>query len=523
MWHPLSARTRRVALALLVAAPLAAQQTEHVDLVSLRQIREEGMARSRVMEVASYLTDVHGPRLTGSPQAKIAGDWTIAQLERWGISNPRYETWGPFGRGWSNEKITARMIAPTIFPLTAYAAAWTPGTAGTGPVRGEVVMLQADSVADLQKYRGKLRGKWVLPRSAPEIPARFEPLGRRWTVAQLDSMAALPPEEPQRRGGGGGGDPSRFRVLQELNRQRTEFLRSEGIAGVLTPGTGRNDYGSVLVGSGGSRDAEAMAPTTIALAAEHYNRIARILDKGIPVLVEIEAVNRFHDETRNSFNIIAEIPGADPRLKDELVMLGAHFDSWHAGTGATDNAAGSAVMLEAMRILKASGVRLRRTVRLALWTGEEQGLLGSRAYVREHFGTRDSAGLRTKPAYERFSAYFNMDNGTGAFRGVYLQGNEAVRPVFEQWMMPLRDLGMRVTTIRNTGGTDHLAFDGIGLPGFQFIQDPVEYSTRTHHTNQDVYDRLQEADLKTNAVIAATFAYLAANRAEKLPRKGLTP
>lgn len=520
MWQPLSARTRRAAFALLLAAPLAAQQTEHIDLVSLKQIRDEGMDRSRVMEIASYLTDVHGPRLTGSPQAKIAGDWTIEQLKSWGVSNPRYEMWGPFGRGWSNEKITARMVTPSSFPLMAYAGAWTPGTSGA--VAGDVALVRIDSVADIAKFRGTLRGKWVMLAAPQQIPAKFEALGRRFTDAQLDSMAALAPVEQQGGFGPGGQNAERFRAMQELNRQRTEFLRSEGIAGLLQAGAGRNDYGSVTVGGAGPRDPNApAAPTTVILAQEHYNRIARILEKKIPVKVEIDVVNRFHDENLNSFNIIAELPGADPRLKDELVMLGGHFDSWHGGTGAVDNAAGSAVMLEAMRILKASGVRLRRTVRLGLWTGEEQGLLGSRAYVRDNFGTRDSTGLKTKPAHEKFSAYFNMDNGTGAFRGVYLQGNEAVRPIFEEWMRPLRDLGMRVTTIRNTGGTDHLAFDAVGLPGFQFIQDPVEYSTRTHHSNQDVWDRLQADDMKKNAVIAATFAYLAANRAEKLPRKPL--
>jgi len=517
MSHTLTARVRRAAIALVLAAPLSlAAQQETIDPVALAAIRDEGMQRSKVMEIASYLTDVHGPRLTGSPQAKAAGDWTIGQLKTWGLANPRYEAWGPFGRGWSNEKLSARMVSPTSFPLMAYAAAWTPGT--NGPVTGEVVLVQLDSAADFAKWRGQLRGKWILPRSAPEIPAKFDALGRRWTDMQLDSMAALTSVEGGF-GGRRGGTPAARRAAMELNQQRTAFFRAEGIAGILSAGTGRNDYGSVLVGSGGSREPDAVAPTTVALAAEHYNRIVRILEKKLPVVVEVDVVNRFHEENPNSFNIIAELPGTDPRLKDELVMLGAHFDSWHAGTGATDNAAGSAVMLEAMRLLKASGVKLRRTVRLALWTGEEQGLLGSRAYVRDHFGTRDSTGLRTKPAYDRFSAYFNMDNGTGAFRGVYAQGNAAVRPIFEQWMVPLRDLGMRVTTIRNTGSTDHVSFDTIGLPGFQFIQDPVEYSTRTHHSNQDVFDRLQADAMRKNAVIAATFAYLAANRDEKLPRK----
>ena len=504
----------RAGVLLLTALPLAAQQSEKIDAAALARIRQEGMQRSRVMEIASYLTDVHGSRLTGSPQARAAGEWTVAQLKSWGAANPRLETWGPFGRGWSNEKITARVVSPTSYPLLAFAGAWSPGT--RGPVVGEAVMVNVDSAADLVKYRGQLRGKWVMTADVPAVQPHFQPLARRWTDGQLDSIAALPPQTQT----GGRGGPGRFGGQQQLAQARAELFRSEQIAGELRPGGGRNDGGSFTVGSTGSRaaDAPAMHPV-IVVAAEQYGRMARTLAKGIPVRVEIDADNRFHDADLNSFNIIAELPGTDPRLGDEIVMLGAHFDSWHAGTGATDNAAGSAVMLEALRILKAAGVPLRRTVRLALWTGEEQGLLGSRAYVREHFGTRDSTGLRTKPAYEKFSAYYNMDNGSGAMRGVWAQGNDAVRPIFQQWIEPLRDLGMRVTTIRNTGSTDHVAFDAIGLPGFQFIQDPLEYSTFTHHSNQDQFDRLQEDDLKKNAVIVASFVFLTANRDELLPRK----
>jgi Zn-dependent M28 family amino/carboxypeptidase len=253
------------------------------------------------------------------------------------------------------------------------------------------------------------------------------------------------------------------------------------------------------------------------VASEHYNRIVRLLEKKIPVSIELNIQNRFFDDSLDSFNIVAELPGTD--RADEVVMLGAHFDSWHAGTGATDNAAGVAAMMEAVRILRASDVRLRRTVRLALWTGEEQGLLGSREYVKQQFGDRDT--MQLKPAHARLSAYFNMDNGTGAIRGVYMQGNEAVRPVFMAWMEPLRNLGMTTLTIRNTGGTDHLAFDEVGLPGFQFIQDPVEYSTHSHHTNMDVYDRAQAEDLMKNSVIIASFVYHAANRDGLVPRKAL--
>ena len=517
----------RATLAMCLAAPLVAQQTEKIDLAALAKIREEGLQRSRVMEIASYLTDVHGSRLTGSPQARAAGEWTLAQLRSWGMTNPRFEMWGPFGRGWSNEKITARVVAPTQYPLIAYAGAWSYGT--NGPVTGDVALVRIDSVPDIAAYRGKLKGKWIMLAAAPTIRAHFDALARRWNDSQLDSIAALGPQQQGAPGGGrgpGGGNAERQRAAQELNRQRAEFLVAEGIAGELRPGSGRNDGGSFVASATGSRAADATpTPPTIIIAAEQYGRIARTVEKGIPVRVEIDADNRFYADDLNSFNIIADLPGTDRRLRDEIVMLGAHFDSWHAGTGATDNAAGSAVMLEALRILKATGLPLRRTVRLGLWTGEEQGLLGSRAYVRENFGTRDSSGLRTKPLFEKFSAYYNMDNGSGAMRGVFAQGNEAVRPIFQQWMEPLKDLGMRVTTIRNTGSTDHVSFDGIGLPGFQFIQDPLEYGTFTHHSNQDQFDRLQAEDLRKNAVIVASFVYLTANRDDKLPRKpvALTP
>jgi Zn-dependent M28 family amino/carboxypeptidase len=255
----------------------------------------------------------------------------------------------------------------------------------------------------------------------------------------------------------------------------------------------------------------------VTLAVEHYGRLVRAMEKNVPVKLELDIKNSFQDDNPQSFNVVAEIPGTDKAA--EVVMLGGHFDSWHSATGATDNAAGSAIMMEAMRILKASGVRLRRTVRIGLWGGEEQGLLGSRAYVTDHFANR--ADMVLKPEHARFDAYFNVDNGTGAIRGVYLQGNEAVAPIFEEWMKPFHNLGMKTLTIRDTGGTDHQSFDAVGLPGFQFIQDPVEYSTRTHHSNADSYERIQEADMRQNAVIVAAFVYQTANREEKLPRKPL--
>jgi carboxypeptidase Q len=515
---PISIRAAAAFLILAAASPVPtpAQGTENIDLAALAKIRDEGLKRSKVMDVASYLTDVYGARLTGSPNIKAAGDWTLKQLKDWGMTNPRYEVWGPFGRGWSNEKITARVVAPNPYPLIAYSGAWSPGT--KGPVTGDVVVVEIDSVSHFERYRGKLAGKWVMLAETPAIRAHFTAMARRFSDTQLDSMAVLELEQEGGRGGGrrGGRGPS-----AEFVRERTAFLVAEKVAGELRPGTGRSDGGSLSVGSTGQRQPNAVQGIpTIVIASEQYGRIARTLAKGVPVKVEIDAQNRFYDVDLNSFNIVADIPGTDPRLRDELVMLGAHFDSWHSGSGATDNAAGSAVMLEALRILKSTGLPMRRTVRLALWTGEEQGLLGSRAFVTEHFGTMDTvAGLKTKPGHAKLSAYFNMDNGTGAMRGVYAQGNAAVRPIFQQWMEPLKDLGMRVTTIRSTGSTDHASFDRVGLPGFQFIQDPIEYSTFTHHSNQDQYDRLQAEDLMKNAVIVASFVYLTANRDEKLPRK----
>lgn len=505
-----------------LTAPLGAQVPEKIDLAALARIREEGMDRSKVMEIASYLTDVYGSRLTNSPNIRAAGAWTVEQLKSWGVANARYEMWGPFGRGWSNEKTSVRVVSPTPYPLIAYSGAWSPGTKGM--VAGDAMLVRIDSAPDFEKYRGKLRGKWLLMTQSPVVQAHFNALARRWTEAQLDSMAAL--ELPAAGQGGGGRGRGGFAGRAEFLNQRSAFLMAEGAAGELRPGTGRNDGGSIVAQSTGQRavNGNPGLPTVI-VAAEQYARIARTLEKNLPVSLEVDVQNRFHDADLNSFNIIADLDGTDARLRDEVVMLGAHFDSWHSGSGATDNAAGSAVMLEAVRILKESGLPLRRTVRLALWTGEEQGLLGSRAYVTEHFGTVDSTGLKAKPAHARLSAYYNMDNGTGAMRGVYAQGNAAVRPIFQQWMEPLKDLGMRVTTIRSTGSTDHASFDRVGLPGFQFIQDPIEYSTFTHHSNQDQYDRLQAEDLRKNAVIVASFVYLTANRDEKLPRKpvGLTP
>ena len=507
----LSRRGRSAVLAavmVLTALPTVIGQSEPVDLQAIYRIKDEGLERSKVMEIASYLTDVYGPRLTGSPNIKQAGDWAVKELQSWGIQNARLQKWGRFGRGWTNERFTVHMTAPSAATLVGYSKAWTPGTAGL--VKGEAIRAAIDSANDFETWRGKLKGKFVLMMPARPVAPHFAPQADRFSDAELAELS----KQPLRTGRGGATPPSPT-AQQNFARERTAFLLAEGILATVEPG--RGDGGTVfLQGGNGSRNA-ADPPTApqIVLAAEHYNRILRILDKKIPVTLEVDIRNTFHDADLDAFNVVAELPGTD--RADELVMIGAHFDSWHTGTGATDNASGSAVMMEAMRILKTTGVRLRRTVRLALWSGEEQGLLGSDAYVAEHFADRRT--MATKPAHAKVSGYFNVDNGTGAIRGVYLQGNELIAPVFRAWMEPFANMGMTTLAIRNTGGTDHQAFDRVGLPGFQFIQDQLEYDSRTHHSNMDVYDRLQADDMMKNAVIVAGFVYHAANREQLLPRK----
>ncbi len=506
---------------------------EVLDYDAIYRIKQEGFGArtSKVMEIMSYLTDVHGPRLTNSPITKAAGEWAVKKFNEWGLAGAKLETWGNFGRGWTNDRTYVQVTSPVPYPVIAYPSAWTPGTDGL--VSGEATLMFIDREEDLEKFKGKLKGKFVLTRRTRAVNARFKADGERFTDEQLADLA-----RQQVPGGPGGqfadapsqvqdliaamGGPQafgqNFQRQQQLNNRIRDFLIAEGAAAWIEPGAG--DGGTVFVGGGGSRDPKGPpAPVRLVTAIEHYGRIVRTLEKIIPVTMEANVKNTFHDADPNTFNVVAEIPGSD--LAGELVMLGAHFDSWHSGTGATDNAAGSAVMMEVMRILKATGLKMRRTVRIGLWTGEEQGLLGSRAYVNEHFAERST--MKLKPDHEKFAAYFNIDNGTGKVRGVYLQGNEAVAPIFEKWMEPFRNLGMTTLTIRNTGGTDHLSFDAVGLPGFQFIQDEVEYDTRTHHSNMDVYERIQEADMRQIAVIVASFVYHAANRPEKLPRKPLPP
>ncbi len=480
------------------------------DTTAIGKFQEEEQQHSQVMEVIGYLSDVYGPRLTNSPNIREAAEYTVKTLGSWGLANVHEEPWGPFGRGWSNELFQANEIAPRHFPLIAYPKAWTLGT--TGAVTAEVVYAKIEKEDDFGAFRGKLKGKFVMTAALRAVEAQFEAPGHRYTDQELGELAQPRPVQPLP----DQATRDRLTAQQQFNQKLVKFLTEEGAAAWLEPSP--HDGGTITVLGGGSRDPkEPLVLPRVAVAIEHYGRIFRTLEKQIPVTLTVNIVNKFYDENLDSFNIVAEIPGTDKA--DEVVMLGAHFDSWDSGTGATDNAAGSAVMMEAMRILKACGLKMRRTVRLALWTGEEEGLLVSRAYVKEHFADRQS--MQVKPEHAKVSAYFNVDNGTGKIRGIYLQANDAVRPIFEKWMEPFAAMGMTRLSVRGAGGTDHASFDEVGLPGFQFIQDPIEYEPRTHHTNMDVYERIQEADLKQMAVIVASFVYMTANADERLPRKPL--
>ena len=529
-----TARCLAAILALVFGAlPLTSFAQEKVDLDMINKIRYEGFRNSKVMEIASGLMDGIGPRLTGSPNAKRANDWTRQKLEDFGLSNAHLEGWGPFGRGWFNEYTNVRMVAPDIATLIAYPKAWTPGT--NDVVRAPVVRLNIRTPQDLERYKGKLAGKIVLIGDDPDIKPSTEPLSERYNEKMLSDLEhyQAPPDRNlmlQRE----------FQMRARAQRQINKFFDEEKVVAMIDHSRGSINGGTVFVQQGGSYKAGQTAGTPqVTLATEQWTRIARLLAAKQTVELELNIKNNFSDAP-TQWDTIAELPGVDKDKKDELVMLGAHLDSWHSGTGATDNGAGSVVMMEALRILKAVGVKPRRTIRIGLWTGEEEGLLGSQWYVAQHFGSRpestdperkgdptvlrrDAGPVTVKPEQAKVSVYFNVDNGTGKIRGVYMQENAGVEPIFEAWMKPFHDLGMDTLTMRNTGGTDHLSFDAVGIPGFQFIQDPIEYDTRTHHSNMDVYDRLQPDDLKQMAVIVASWVYMAAQRDQMFPRKPIEP
>ena len=531
----------------------------------IAKIRDEGMNRSQVMQTLSYLSDVIGPRLTASPQMRRSNEWTRDTLTKWGLQNAHLESWGTFGRGWSLKRFSAQVVAPQGFPVIAYPKAWSPGT--NGPVSAEVVYFDAKDEADLARFKGKLKGKIVLTAAMREVKALFAAPATRRDEKNLLTLANSPMPRPGGGGRGGAGNRNpEFQAAQRFTAAKNQFLVDEGAAVLVD--YGRGDGGTIFVSAATvpqpfspdafgpaaanpnaprrfrpwDKDAPKMAPQ-VSIAVEHYNRVVRMVQAGEKVKMEIELAVEFQDKDLNGYNTIAEIPGTDPQLKDEIVMLGGHMDSWHSGTGATDNGAGVAVTMEAVRIIQSLGLKPRRTIRIALWSGEEQGLLGSRGYVAKHFGkmetpaattaangngaTANGNGATTPPApvlvkgpdYDKVAGYFNLDNGTGKIRGVYLQGNDATAVLFRQWLAPFRDLGAETLSLSNTGGTDHLAYDAIGLPGFQFIQDEIEYDTRTHHSNMDVFDRIQTDDMKQAATIMAAFVYNTAMRDEKLPRK----
>jgi carboxypeptidase Q len=563
----------------------------------IARIREEGLTHSQVMQTLSHLTEVIGPRLTGSPNLKRANEWTRDQLTEWGLTSAHLEAWGPFGRGWSLKRFSAQVIEPQTIPLIGCPNAWSPGF--DKPLVADVVYFDARTNADLEKFKGKLQGAIVLMGPLRELKPAFEPLAIRLLETNLlqlanagESTTAGPAvvAGQDRVGGGGfrgrrGGGPSAGadsgsqtntnpsnptgearpgpRGRGRSQGRFLSFLAKEGAALIVNPSS-LGDGGTFFVAAASVPGPETNSgsftngprawwtnapsiPQQITIAAEDYNRLARMIQQGEKLKMAVDLQVQFHDEDPMAYDTIAEIPGSD--LKNELVMLGAHLDSWHSGTGATDNGAGVAATMEAVRILTALDLKPRRTIRIGLWSGEEQGLLGSKAYVANHLGyytnatddgeirsPKDETSRRPRGSssptnsapgrklvrgreYERLSAYFNLDNGAGKIRGVYMQGNEAVRPIFRRWLGPFADLGAETLTLANTSGTDHLSFDAIGLPGFEFIQDPLEYRSRTHHSNEDLFDRVQADDLKQAATIIAAFVYNAATIDEKLPRK----
>jgi len=513
---------------------------------TIAKIRDEGMNRSQAMQTMRHLTDVIGARLTNSPGQRRANNWTRDKLTEWGIQNARLESWGEFGRGWELKRFAAAIVAPDYMPFRAYPKAWSPSTAGA--MTGDVVYVDATDEAGLEKYKGRLKGAIILHGQPREIKPGFNPAALRRDEKDLLALAdatGLPNNQPQTPPTQAEIDAFRFAA------RKFRFYHEEGAAVIVEPSFGV-DSGTIRV-MGASvpqtansdaanppapvrvydKSAPAILPQIVA-ETEQYNRLFRLVKDGTAIKMTVDLDVKFHADDLNGYNTIAEIPGTD--LKDEVVMIGAHLDSWHSASGATDNGAGVTVVMEAIRILQASGIKPRRTIRVGLWTGEEQGLLGSRGYVANHLatvpenarrgggqggqgGARQPVTVTRKAGYDKFSAYYNLDNGTGKIRGVYMQGNEQLRPIFREWLAPFKDMGASTLTVSGTGGTDHQAFDAVGLPGFQFIQDPIEYFARTWHTTQDVYDRIIEDDLKQSSVIMAAFAYNSAMSNEKLPRK----
>ena len=522
---------RKLALFLLTAAlsfPVFAQ--EKVDLDMLTRIRQEGFRHSQVMATASELDDRIGPRLTASPNMKRANEWTRDQLAQWGLANAHLEPWGTYDRGWQQEAVSVRMLSPDVTNFIAYPKPWTPSTDGV--IHGKAIKVKMEKKEDFDQYKGKLAGMIVLFGDMREVKTSTKPLAERYDEKGLaeEFEYKVPGEKPS-------FDKEAYKKRLEFTEALQKFLVEEKVLAVVEPSR-IGDGGTVFVQAARNfpwKASQSLGVPTVVVAIENYGRMARLLDRKVDVELEMNLQNKSFDNVTNN-DTIAEIPGTDPKLKDEVVMLGAHLDSWAGATGATDNGSGSAVVMEAVRILKALDIKPRRTIRVALWSGEEQGLLGSEGYVRNHFASfatpsdpeeaklphwlrNRNTQVTTKPEHAKLAAYFNDDNGSGKFRGIYTQENAAVRPIFEAWIEPLKDLDVTTVSSRNTGGTDHESFDDVGLPGFQFIQDELEYDSRTHHSNMDTYERLQRDDLMQGSVVMAWFVYNAATRDGMLPRK----
>ena len=517
--------------------------TENIDLTMYSRIREEGFKHSHVMEFGGALNDGIGPRLTGSPNMAKANAWTRDTLTKIGLENAHLEDWGEFGMGWQQINTWVRMVSPDPEPLWAQASPWSPAT--NGPVTGEVVYMNVQEMGDLEKYKGTLKGKIVMFGAMRPTPDITEPLFHRYTDAELKEM-----ETYESAGRNTPGSPEFAKYVAErlkiadLRKAAAKMIADEGAVAVITPSRDSADGGGTGIifddnGANLARDAQkkenAVTIPNAVMMIEHYNRLGRLIENHVPVTLELNIETKFTGDHEHGFDTVAEIPGTDPKLKDQIVMVGGHLDSWISGTGATDNGAGSIVAMEAVRILKSLGIKPKRTIRIALWSGEEQGLFGSLGYVKQHFGTfaepkdpqpaylpafmRQRGPLSTTKEWETLDAYYNLDNGTGKVRGVYTQENWAIAPIFKQWIAPLADLGVTTISYRNTGGTDHLSFDAVGLPGFQYIQDPMDYETRTHHSDMDTYDRLHAIDLEQAAVVEAIFLYNTSEREAMMPRK----
>ena len=521
--------------------------SETLDLTAYQRIRDEGLNHSHVMDFATALMDGIGPRLTGSPNLKKANEWTRDTLTKIGLENSHLEDWGEFGLGWQQLNTWARMVTPDTAILIVQATPWSPST--SGPVTGDVTYVNIQNEKDLDAYKGKLAGKIVLFGAMREVPPVDKALFERYTDKELEDLA----EFPVSANAGGLPPDMQARLQARMERLRlidkiAQFFADEKVAAVIEPsrdgkngggsgGTFFDDNGATLGRTPYIAEKRVKIPVAVA-AIESYGRLYRLTQAHVPVSVEIDVETKFTGEHEHGFDTVAEIPGTDPALKDQVVMVGGHLDSWIAGTGATDNGAGTVVAMEVVRILKALDIKPRRTIRIALWTGEEQGIFGSKGYCTIHFGSaatstapdqmqlpefmrRATGPLTVKPEQKLVSGYFNVDNGSGKIRGIYTQGNYAIAPIFAQWIAPLKDLGVTTITNRNTGGTDHLSFDAVGVPGFQFIQDDLDYESRTHHSNEDTVERLQPADLKQIATVEAIFVYNAAMRDQMLPRKPL--